>query len=217
MRRVISGGYQRQTRREAGTQSEQISLNDERSEMAELLKPRKEEMKMNMKRKLLGAVALFAMFSAFEANAQQNLNVSATVPDVCVITTPGTALNLPFDLSTLDIAVADFTATVDFLWRCSQGNAATINLSSGAGTGADANTRYMTGPGGVLLAYTLTTPGGVAWGDGTNGQLGFGVTGAGMAAANEQATAIDGTLALADAQAATTGAYADTVVITLLP
>jgi spore coat protein U-like protein len=75
----------------------------------------------------------------------------------------------------------------------------------------------MTGPGGVLLAYTLTTPGGVAWGDGTNGQLGFGVTGAGMAAANEQATAIDGTLALADAQAATTGAYADTVVITLLP
>ena len=90
---------------------------------------------MNLKQKLLGAAAVFALLSVTEANAQQNLNVTATVPDVCVITTPGTALNLPFDLSTLDVAVADFTATVDFLWRCSLGNAATINLSSGAGTG----------------------------------------------------------------------------------
>jgi len=216
MRRVISGGEQRQTRREAGTQSEQISWTERETRWLNCLNHVIEEMMMNMKRKLLGAAALFAMFSTFEANAQQNLNVSATVPDVCVITTPGTALNLPFDLSTLDTAVADFTATVDFLWRCSLGNAATINLSSGAGTGADADTRYMTGPGGTL-AYTLTTPGGVAWGDGTNGQPGYGVTGAGMAAANEQATPIDGTVALAAAQAATTGTYTDTVVITLLP
>jgi len=152
-----------------------------------------------------------------EANAQQNLNVSATVPNVCVITTPGTALNLPFDLSTLDVAVADFTASVDFLWRCSLNTAATINLSSGSGTGADANTRFMTGPGGAQLAYSLSTPGGAAWGDGTNGQPGYGVTGAGMALANEQATPIDGTVALAAAQAAGVGTYNDTVLITLLP
>lgn len=174
-------------------------------------------MMMKLNRKLLGAVALFAMFSSFEANAQQNLNVTATVPQVCIITTPGTALNLPFDLSTLDVAVADFTASVDFLWRCSLNTAATINMSSGAGTGADANTRYMTGPGGATLAYSLTTPGGAAWGDGTNSQPGFGATGAGMAVANEVTTPIDGTVALAAAQAATVGAYVDTVLITLLP
>ena len=186
-------------------------------EMAELLNHVKEEMIMTLKKKLACAAALFATVSAMEANAQQNLNVTATVPDVCVITTPGTALDLPFDLSTLDVAVADFTATVDFLWRCSLNTAATINLSSGAGIGADANTRYMTGPGGAQLAYLLTTPGGVAWGDGTNGQTGYGVTGAGMLPANEQATPIDGTVALAAAQAAPVGSYVDTVVITLLP
>ena len=172
---------------------------------------------MEIKRKLLGAAAVCTMLGTIEANAQQNLNVSATVPDVCVITTPGTALNLPFDLSTLDVAVADFTATVDFLWRCSLDNAAIIALNSGSGVGADANTRFMTGPGGAQLAYTLTTPLGAAWGDGNNGQTGFGVIGTGMAAANEQATAIDGTVALAAAQAAATGAYSDTVLITLLP
>ena len=45
---------------------------------------------MNMKRKLLGAVALFAMFGALEANAQQtrDLVVTAEVPEVCVINSP---------------------------------------------------------------------------------------------------------------------------------
>lgn len=171
---------------------------------------------MNLKQRLLGTAAVLALLSMTEANAQQNLNVTATVPDVCVITTPGTALNLAFDLSTLDVAVADFTATVDFLWRCSLGNAATINLSSGAGVGANGTTRFMTGAGGTL-AYSLTAPDTNLWGDGTNGQPGFGVVGAGMGVPDEQATTITGTVALADAQAAATGAYADTVVITLLP
>jgi spore coat protein U-like protein len=172
---------------------------------------------MNLKQMLACAVVLFAVFSATEARAQQNLNVSATVPNVCVITNPGTALNLAFDLSTLDTATVDFTQSVNFLWRCSLNTAATINLSSGGGTGADANTRYMTGPGGAQLAYTLETPGGVAWGDGSNNQPGYGVTGAGMLPANEQTTPIDGTVTLAAAQAAPVGAYSDVVVITLLP
>jgi spore coat protein U-like protein len=172
---------------------------------------------MKLRNLLACATLTFAMLPAMEASAQQNLNVSATVPEVCVITTPGTALDLAFDLSTLDTAAADFTATVDFLWRCSLNTAATINLDSGGSASADADVRYMTGPGGVELAYTLTKPGGVAWGDGTNGQSGYGVTGAGMLPANEQATAIDGTILLADAQAAPVGTYTDTVVITLLP
>jgi len=175
---------------------------------------------MNVKRKLLHAVALLAMFSALEANAQQNMNVNATVPDVCVITTPGTDLNMNFDLSTLDVAVADFTATADFLWRCSDGNAATINITSGNGTDANGTTRSMIGPGGVgvdELDYELRTPASALWGDGTNGQPGYGVTGAGMGAADEQTTTITGTILLADAQAAAVGAYTDLVVITLLP
>ena len=112
---------------------------------------------MNLKQVLACAIVLFAVFSATEARAQQNLNVSATVPNVCVITNPGTALNLEFGTLNLG-AGADFTASVDFLWRCSLNTAATINLSSGVGSGADANTRYMTGPGGAQLAYTLETP-----------------------------------------------------------
>ena len=186
--------------------------------MAELLKPRIEEMIMKIYGKLLGAAALFAMFGAMEANAQQNMNVSATVPDVCVITSAGTDLTMPFDLSTLDVAVADFTATASFLWRCSAGNAATININSGGGTGANGTTRFMIGGGGTdELAYSLTTPTAALWGDGANGQPGFGVLGAGMGAADEQTTVITGTIVLADAQAAPVGAYNDTVVITLLP
>ena len=172
---------------------------------------------MNLKKLLAGATLSLAMFSALQANAQQNMNVTATVPTVCVISTSGTALNLAFNLSTLDTATTDFTTTVDFLWRCSDGTAATINMDSGAGPLADANTRYMQSAGGDTLAYSLTTPGGVAWGNGLNGQPGYGVTGAGMQAADEQATPILGTIALAAAQAAPIGSYSDIVQITLLP
>ena len=119
---------------------------------------------MNLKQKFACATLVFAGLSAIGANAQQNLNVSATVPDVCVITTPGIDLSLPFDLSTPDVTVADFTATVDFLWRCSLNTAAIINLDEGAGVGANANTRYMSGPGGAQLAYSLMTPAGDPWG-----------------------------------------------------
>lgn len=174
---------------------------------------------MKMKEKLLGAVAFCAMFAALPASAQQNMNVTATVPEVCVITTPGTDLNMAFDLSALDTAIADFTATADFRWRCSLGNAAVIEINSGSGSGANANLRYMIGPGGAgadELGYVLTV-GGVTVGDDSNGATGLAVVGAGMGAANEQTTTIDGTVALADAQAATAGAYTDTVVITLLP
>jgi len=177
-------------------------------------------MMMKMNRKLLGAVALFAMFSAFEANAQQNLNVSATVPDVCVITTPGTDLNMLIDLSNMDTLPGPFTGTASFLWRCSLGNAATINIDSGGGTGATGATRFMIGPGGVgvdELAYTLTTPAAALWGNTANGQPGLAVVGAGMGAGDEQTTVITGTVLLADAESSTAGAYNDTVIITLLP
>jgi len=173
---------------------------------------------MTLKQKLLGAVAVFAVLSATEANAQQNMDVTATVPSVCVISNVGINLTMAFDLSGLAAAAADFTATADFLWRCSAGTAATIALGSGAGLGADGVTRFMQGPAGALLAYSLTPPGGGTWGDGLNGAPVFAVTGAGMALpADEQTTVIDGTLTLANAQAANVGAYTDVVLITMLP
>lgn len=172
---------------------------------------------MTLKQKLLGAVAVFAALSATQANAQQNMDVTATVPSVCVISNVGTNLTMAFDLSGLAAAAADFTATADFLWRCSAGTAATIALNSGGGGGADGVTRYMTGPGGATLAYSLTAPGGGTWGDGLNGAPVLNVVGAGMALAAEQTTTIDGTVTLANAQAANVGAYTDVVLITMLP
>lgn len=173
--------------------------------------------RMTLKQKLLGAVAVFAVLSVTEANAQQNMDVTATVPSVCVISNVGTNLTMAFDLSGLAAAAADFTATADFLWRCSAGTAATIALNSGLGGGADGVTRLMQGPGGATLAYSLTAPGGGTWGDGGNGAPVFNVVGAGMAAAAEQTTVIDGTVTLANAQAANVGAYTDVVLITMLP
>lgn len=166
---------------------------------------------------ILGIAVVLAAFAGAEANAQQNMNVSATVPEVCVISNENTDLNMAFDLSTLASAATDFAVDVNFLWRCSQENAATININSGGGNGANGTTRYMTSPEGALLAYSLTKPDSTAWGDGSNGQPGFGVTGQGMANADEQTTVITGTVALSDAQAAPVGAYSDTVQISLLP
>ena len=114
---------------------------------------------------ILGIAVVLAAFAGAEANAQQNMNVSATVPEVCVISNENTDLVMAFDLSTLASASADFSVDVNFLWRCSQDNAATINISSGGGDGADGTTRFMTGPGDALLAYSLTKPDNSAWGD----------------------------------------------------
>ena len=79
---------------------------------------------MNLNRKLLGAVALFAMFSAFEANAQssQNINVTAQVQPTCVIN--GGASTLDFDFGVIDTTVgADVAQKCNlhlalYFWRC---------------------------------------------------------------------------------------------------
>lgn len=165
---------------------------------------------------LLGFAAVLAFFVGAEANAQQNMNVSATVPEVCVISNESTDLEMAFDLSSLATASTDFSVDVNFLWRCSQDNAATIEISYGGGTGANAATRYMQGPGLAELAYSLTAPDSSAWGLASNSE-GYAVTGQGMANADEQTTVITGTVTLGDAQAAPVGNYSDTVAVSLLP
>ena len=100
---------------------------------------------MEMKRKLLGAVALFAMFSAFEANAQssQNINVTAQVQPTCVIN--GGAATLDFDFGVIDTAIGvDVAQSADFTWRCTTGIAVEIELDAGDNVGSDpANARLL--------------------------------------------------------------------------
>jgi spore coat protein U-like protein len=164
---------------------------------------------MRLNRKLLGAVALFAMLSGFEANAQttdtRNLNVTATVPTVCLIDSAAT-INMAFDLSDLVSRGTDYVVDVTLDWRCSATTAVVVELG-----GADATARTMAGPN--PLPYTLTDNLDVLWGDDSNGATSRALTGAGMGMASQQNTVIRGTLALADAQAADVGAYSDTVLI----
>lgn len=165
---------------------------------------------MNMKRILLGAVALFAMFSAFGANAQttetRNLNVTANVPTVCLIDS-GPTIDMTFDLSDLATRATDYVVDVTLDWRCS----ATVPVGISLG-GTDATARAMAGPGNPL-PYTLTDDADLAWGDGSNGEPARALTGAGMGLTDQQNTVIRGTIALADAQAADVGAYSDSVLI----
>jgi spore coat protein U-like protein len=164
---------------------------------------------MRLNKKLLGAVALFAMLSGFEANAQttdtRNLNVSATVPTVCLIDSAAT-INMAFDLSDLASRGTDYVIDATLDWRCS----ATVPVIVDLG-GVDATSRTMAGPN--PLPYTLTDSLDVLWGDDTNGAPSRALTGTGMGLPAQQSTVIRGTLALIDAQAADVGAYTDTVLI----
>ena len=164
---------------------------------------------MRLNRKLLGAVALFAMLSGFEANAQttdtRNLNITATVPTVCLIDSAAT-INVAFDLSDLATRGTDYVIDATLDWRCS----ATVPVIVDLG-GVDATSRTMAGPN--PLPYTLTDNLDVLWGDDTNSAPSRALTGAGMGMGAQQSTVIRGTLALIDAQAADVGAYSDTVLI----
>lgn len=171
---------------------------------------------MSMKRKILGLAAFFALFSAVQANAQSNSNltVTATVPSVCVIDVASTDTTLAFDLSGLAAAATDFTQTANVGWRCSLNTALTLSINGG-GSG-DPAARVMAGPG-LGLAYNLFTDNtfGTIWGDGTGGTATVADTGLGMNTVGS--STIFGRVLLADAQNAAVGNYTDTVVVTLLP
>lgn len=188
--------------------------------MAEPLKPRIEEMIMKMNRKLLGVVALFATFSALEANAQssQNINVEATVNPTCVINGGGSPLAM--DFGTLDVSTtANTTVNATFVWRCSAGTAVEIELDAGsnlADGSAPATARLLenTTTAGNFLEYllcqdaTCATP----WGDGTTA-ADVVTSGAGMG--NAAIVTIYGVLDGLFAQNAIPGVYQETVVLSL--
>jgi len=173
-----------------------------------------------MKHRLLAVLAVFAMFTAMDANAQasQNINVQATVNPTCVITGSGT--DLEFNFGVVDVTGGSNSfENASFTWRCSNGTAVEIELD--AGDNADSNpasARKLVNdvdpdtPIDYLLCQdeACTTP----WGDGTTA-ADIAATGTGMSALNAQTVVIWGTLFGASAQDANPGTYQETVVLSL--
>lgn len=176
-------------------------------------------MKLNLKQKLLGAALMFTLLSTMEANAQQtsNLNVSAVVPETCLI---DSAATIPMNFGTLDVVNGggpggDTLQSANFVWRCSAGTAVTVELDLGLGTGASLAQRVMTGSvTGDTLPYRLQKTDASDWGDTASGAA-FTTTALGIT--TPQTSQIDGIVTLANAQTASVDTYTDTVIITLLP
>ena len=175
--------------------------------------------KMTLRQKLLGAAAVFVMLSVTEANAQQssNLDVTAEVPEACVI---DSAASIPMAFGILDVVNGggpggDTLQSANFDWRCSQGTAVTIGLDLGTGAGATLAKRVMTGTNtGDTLPYRLEKTDTSDWGDTASGTA---FTTIALGFATPESTQIDGIITLADSQTAEVDVYTDTVVITLLP
>ncbi len=171
-------------------------------------------MKLMKWKLLLVAVAGFAFSGDADAQATQNISVSATVPNFCIFDgTSETAM--AFDLSGVATASADFAATTTLRWRCSNGFNTSIELDGGTTTG-NPDARAMTN-GTDTLAYNLFTDNTYAqiWGDDTGASARVSITGVGMGTVTD--SVVYGRVLLADGQAAEPGSYTDTVLVTILP
>ena len=170
-------------------------------------------MKLMKWKLLLIAGAAFAFSGQANAQATQNIDVTAFVPNVCIFdTTSGTTMT--FDLSGVSTATLPFDAATTLAWRCSTGFTTDITIGPG-GSGDQENRVLLDGP--LALPYNLYTDFtfGTIWGDGTGATSTVSVTGTGMAFVGT--TTVFGRIQLADAQAATAGIYTDTVLVTILP
>jgi spore coat protein U-like protein len=168
-----------------------------------------------LKLKLLLIAAIGFAFSG-TANAQntQNIDVTAFVPNVCLVDVATTETTMTFDLSGVATATLPFDATTTLAWRCSTGFNTAITIGPG-GSGDQENRALLFGA--IPLAYNLYTDVtfGTIWGDGTGTTSTVPVVGTGMASLGN--TTVFGRIPLAAAQAAVTGIYTDTVLVTILP
>ena len=162
-----------------------------------------------MKKILAAAVAMGLVGLTHAATATSNLNVSATVAAACTFASTSTTLTFP----TFNPTVAAVTASADIDITCNTGLSYDVELDLGAN--ALGSTRRMSDGVTGFLEYTLTRPSatntntGLNWGAGTNK-----ITRTGTGA-SDPARAF-GTIPFSVAnQAATTGTYSDTVVITI--
>ena len=155
----------------------------------------------------LGAVAIatFAAQPAFAQTATDNLAVSATVTENCIISTSAIAFG------NVDVTSgANVDGTGGLSVTCTSGTTWAATADAGAGTGATNSVRKMES-GLNLLNYALYTNSGrtTLWGDGTDGAA---VTGTGTGSA--QASTIYGRVPSGQSSLPA-GAYADTVVVTV--
>lgn len=168
---------------------------------------------MKIKRKLLSAVALLSMFAATGSHAQtsQDVAVSATVPQACVI--DGFATPLAVAFGSIDATGgADATAVADLLWRCSDTTVVNFDMSAG-GSGSTA-ARAMTHTNGTdTLSYNLYTDAlhTTVWDTG----VGNAPSDTGTGLQNQLSTRIYGRVLGTDAEAALPGDYSDIVTISL--
>jgi spore coat protein U-like protein len=153
----------------------------------------------------LVAAVLLAGLPLLQANAATTtttFTVTATVVAGCTVT----ATNLAF--GTYSEAQIDATSTITT--DCNSGSAYNIGLNAGTASGATVTTRRMSGPGGALLNYSLFSDAGrtLNWGN-TVGTDTVPSTGTGAA----QNFTVFGRLP--GSQFVTTGAYTDTITVTV--
>ena len=171
-------------------------------------------MKFLRLRLLLIAAIGFAFSGTANAQNTQNIDVTAFVPNVCIVDVATSETTMTFDLSGVAAATLPFDATTTLAWRCSTGFNTAITIGPG-GSGDQENRALLFGA--IPLVYNLFTDVtfGTIWGDGTGTTATVAVVGTGMASVGN--TIVYGRIPLAAAQAAVTGIYTDTVLVTILP
>jgi spore coat protein U-like protein len=151
--------------------------------------------------------------SAQAASKTATFGVSATVAPNCLVS----AANLAFGnyLGDPDTPV-NVDSSSDISVRCSKNAAYTLALNAGSTAGATVAQRLLAGPGTEKLQYNLFTTAArnVVFGDGSGSSVTQGGTGTGMA--NVLTTTVYGRLPdNAFNQSAATGAYSDTVTVSI--
>ncbi|HEX8401525.1 MAG TPA: spore coat U domain-containing protein [Allosphingosinicella sp.] len=143
---------------------------------------------------------------AFAADASSTLSVSANVTSNCAVSTT------PLAFGNVDVTTgAAVNGTGGLSVTCTNGTAWSAAADQGAGTGADLVTRKLAN-GSNLLDYRLYIDSNRSevWGDGADSTSTFIDTGTGSA----QSKTIYGRI-LAGQNGVTSGAYADTVTVTV--
>ena len=157
-------------------------------------------------RPTLGVVAASASIVSFAhaATATDTFQVTATVPDECIIS----ATDLAFGNYSVTVGAA-VDGSTNLSVTCSGGTAYEVSLDAGAGAGASVATRKMTS-GANTLDYSLYQDAGrtQVWGV-TSGTDTVAGTGTGSA----QTISVYGQIAAA--QPAAAGSYADTITATV--
>ena len=170
-------------------------------------------MKFLKLRLLLIAMVGFAFSGTANAQNTQIIDVTAFVPNVCIVDVATSETTMVFDLSGVSTATLPFESTTTLAWRCSTGFNTAITIGPG-GSGDQENRVLLFGA--IPLVYNLFTDNtfGTIWGDGTGLTSTVAITGTGMSSVGT--TIVYGRIPLAAAQAAVTGTYIDSVLVTVV-